>query len=49
MFILGDSFNTLYIFSGLAFLGFFLQRPKPEEYQSIVEALEIMAEAEIED
>lgn len=40
MFILGDDFNTLYIFSGLAVLGFFLQRPKPDEYLSIVEALE---------
>lgn len=40
MFILGDDFNTLYIFSGLAILGFFLQRPKYDEYQSIVEALE---------
>ncbi len=40
MFILGDAFNTLYIFSGLALLGFFLHRPKPEEYLSIVEALE---------
>lgn len=40
MFILGDAFNTLYIFSGLGILGFFLQRPKQEEYLSIVEALE---------
>ena len=40
MYILGDEFNTLYIFSGLAILGFFLQRPKPEEYHSIEEALE---------
>lgn len=39
MFIFGDGFNTLYIFSGLACLGFFLQRPKFEEYQAIVEAL----------
>ena len=39
MFILGDNFNTLYIFSGLALLGFFLQRPKQHEYDSIVEAL----------
>ena len=42
MFILGDGFNTLYIFSGMAILGFFLQRPKPEEYQSIVDALKNM-------
>lgn len=40
MFILGDGFNTLYIFSGMAILGFFLQRPKQEEYYSIAEALE---------
>lgn len=40
MYILGDAFNTLYIFSGLAILGFFLQRPKQDEYWSIVEALE---------
>lgn len=39
MFALGDNFNTLYIFSFLAVLGFFLQRPKIEEYQSIVAAL----------
>lgn len=39
MFILGDDFNTLYIFSGLSFLGFFLYRPKHEEYQSIADAL----------
>jgi hypothetical protein len=39
MFILGDGFNTLYIFSGLAILGFFLHRPKQTEYESIVEAL----------
>jgi preprotein translocase subunit Sss1 len=43
MFILGDEFNTLYIFSGLALLGFFLQRPKREEYFSIVTALEKQA------
>ncbi len=40
MFVLGDDFNTLYIVSGLAVLGFFLHRPKQDEYQSIVEALE---------
>ena len=38
MYLLGDSFNTLYIFTGLAALGLFLYRPKPEEYLSIVEA-----------
>lgn len=39
MYILGDGFNTLYIFTGLAALGLLLYRPKPEEYESIVEAL----------
>jgi hypothetical protein len=39
MFILGDSFNTLYIFSGLSVLGLFLYRPKMDEYAKIVEAL----------
>jgi hypothetical protein len=39
MFILGDNFNTLYIFSGLSALGLFLYRPKVNEYADIVEAL----------
>jgi hypothetical protein len=39
MFILGDNFNTLYIFSGLSALGMFLYRPKVDEYAKIVEAL----------
>ena len=39
MFILGDSFNTLFIFSGIAALGLFLYRPKVNEYAAIVEAL----------
>jgi hypothetical protein len=39
MFILGDNFNTLYIFSGLSALGLFLYRPKVNEYAKIVEAL----------
>jgi hypothetical protein len=38
MFILGDDFNTLYIFTGLSALGLFLYRPKPDEYYDIVEA-----------
>lgn len=38
MFILGDDFNTLYIFTGLSALGLFLYRPKPDEYYGIVEA-----------
>ena len=39
MFLLGDGYNTLYIFSGLSALGFILYRPKTSEYLSIVEAL----------
>jgi hypothetical protein len=39
MFILGDNFNTLFIFSGLSALGMFLYRPKVDEYARIVEAL----------
>jgi len=39
MFILGDNFNTLYIFSGLSALGMFLYRPKVDEYARIVETL----------
>ncbi len=40
MFLLGDDFNTLYIFTGLAVLGLFLYRPKQLEYESIVTALD---------
>jgi hypothetical protein len=39
MFILGDNFNTLYIFTGLSALGLYLYRPKAEEYARIIEAL----------
>jgi hypothetical protein len=39
MFILGDNFNTLYIFSGLSALGMFLYRPKVDEYARIVDTL----------
>jgi hypothetical protein len=39
LFLLGDGYNTLYIFTGLAALGFVLYRPKPSEYLSIVAAL----------
>ena len=39
MFILGDNFNTLFIFTGIAALGLFLYRPKVNEYAAIVEAL----------
>ena len=39
MFVLGDDFNTLYIFTGLSALGLFLYRPKPDEYFEIIEAI----------
>ena len=39
MFMLGDDFNTLYIFTGLSALGLFLYRPKLDEYEQIVAAL----------
>lgn len=39
MFVLGDGFNTLYLFSGLSALGLFLYRPKADEYSEIVSAL----------
>ncbi len=39
MFILGDDFNTLYIFSVLGALGLFLHRPKVHELEAIDEAL----------
>ena len=39
MFILGDEFNTLYIFSALGALGVFIHRPRVEEYKQIVVAL----------
>jgi hypothetical protein len=39
MFILGDNFNTLYIFTGLSALGFYLYRPKTDEYLMLIETL----------
>ena len=39
MFVLGDDFNNLYIFTGMSALGMYLYRPKANEYRSIVEAL----------
>lgn len=44
MFILGDEFNTLYIFSTLGALGIFLHGPKQEEYKQIIEALKCQNE-----
>ena len=43
MFMLGDGFNTLYIFTGLSALGLYLYRPKQNEYTQIVEALALKA------
>lgn len=39
MYILGDDFNTLYIFSLLTALGIFLHRPRLDEYLEISETL----------
>jgi hypothetical protein len=39
MFLLGDGYNTLYIFTIVSALGMFLYRPKVDEYESIVAAL----------
>lgn len=39
MFILGDSFNTLYIFILLSALAMYLYQPKIEEYQAIIKSL----------
>ena len=39
MFVLGDGFNTLYIFTGLSALGLFLYRPKVDEYSEIIDAI----------
>lgn len=39
MFVLGDGFNTLHIFTGLSALGLFLYRPKTDEYAEIIDAI----------
>ena len=39
MFVLGDGFNNLYIFTGLSALGLFLYRPKIDEYSEIIDAI----------
>lgn len=39
MFLLGDDFNTLYIFSLLGLLGIYLHRPRLEELEGIDRAL----------
>jgi len=40
MFMLGDEYNSLYIFSVLGALGLFLHRPREQEYRQIIKALE---------
>ena len=40
MYLLGDSFNTLYIFTGLSALAMYLYKPKLEEYRTIIESVE---------
>lgn len=39
MFVFGDGFNTLYLFTGLSALGLFLYRPKVDEYSEIIDAI----------
>jgi hypothetical protein len=39
MFLLGDDFNTLYIFTLLGALGIYLHRPQQREWDSIAEAI----------
>lgn len=39
MFVLGDSYNTLYIFAILSALAMYIYKPKVEEYQAIVESV----------
>ncbi len=40
MYILGDSYNTLYIFSMLSALAMFIYKPDLQEYKMLVEVLE---------
>ncbi len=47
MFILGDSYNTLYIFMMLSALAMYLYRPDPQEYRALVERLEAKAQTNI--
>lgn len=41
LFLLGDGYNSLYIFTGLSVLGVYLYRPKLDEYSRIIEALDV--------
>lgn len=49
MYLLGDDYNTLYIFTVLSVLAVYLYRPKADEYRSILEALTNRDEAELTD
>ncbi len=40
MFILGDSYNTLYIFIMLSALAMFLYKPDQQEYRGLIESIE---------
>ena len=40
MYILGDSYNTLYIFIMLSALAMFLYKPNQQEYKELVDSLE---------
>ncbi len=40
MFMLGDEYNSLYIFTTLGLLGLFIHRPRQQEYRQIIEAIE---------
>ncbi|OQK16360.1 hypothetical protein AU255_00135 [Methyloprofundus sedimenti] len=39
MYVLGDGYNTLYIFTILSALAMYIYKPKVEEYQTIVERI----------
>jgi len=39
MYVLGDGYNTLYIFTILSALAMYLYKPKVEEYQAIVKSI----------
>lgn len=43
MFILGDSYNSLYIFIMLSALAMFLHKPDPQEYKALIESQEAEA------
>ncbi len=45
MFVLGDDFNSLYIFSIMAGLGIYFHRPAPQEYADIYDSVQRMKES----